>query len=526
MRNWELLAALALLLIATSAGQGTQYFVSVSGSDSAQGSTSSPWRTLQHAADVVSAGDFVTVRPGNYAGFQLETSGTAAAPINFFAEPGVLINTANPVRGQHGINLENASHVIVDGFSVTGMPRAGVRSVGVDGNQFASFVTIRNVHSYNNGYWGILTGFVNDLLIENNVTSGSVNEHGIYVSNSGDRPIIRNNVSFGNQDNGIHMNGDIEQGTGDGIISGALVSGNIIYNNGTGGGSGINMDGVQNSRIENNLLYNNHHSGISLYRIDGGGASTGNVVINNTVHQAADGIWALNIQDGSTGNTARNNILVSDSTSRGAIDISVDSLSGFTSDYNVVISRFTTNGGNSNQTLAQWRTNTTQDAHSLIAAPSALFVNPAAGDYHLLSTAVAINAGSSLLAPTRDLDGKLRPIGGAFDVGAYEFGVAAVAIPGDYNSNGTVDASDYALWHNTFGQTVPAGSGADGNNSGTIDSNDYTVWKSHFGQTAAAAVGEALAAVPEPGTSYLVLIVAAVLAVALINSRRDAEARS
>ena len=39
----------------------------------------------------------------------------------------------------------------------------------------------------------------------------------------------------------------------DGIISGALVENNVIYNNGLGGGSGINCDGVQNSVIRNNL---------------------------------------------------------------------------------------------------------------------------------------------------------------------------------------------------------------------------------------------------------------------------------
>ena len=120
------------------------------------------------------------------------------APIEFFAEPGVLVNQPNPVRTDHGINLENASYVIVDGFAVTGMNRAGVRSVGVNGNTFASHVTIRNVYSYDNGYWGILTGFVNDLVIENNETSGSQVEHGIYVSNSGDRPMIRNNISWNN----------------------------------------------------------------------------------------------------------------------------------------------------------------------------------------------------------------------------------------------------------------------------------------------------------------------------------------
>ena len=292
-----------------------EYFVATTGNNSAGGTSAAPWRTLQFAADQVGPGDRVTVRPGNYAGFHLETSGTAAAPIEFVAQPGVLVNQPNPIRTDHGINLENASYVIIDGFAVTGMNRAGVRSVGVDGDTFASHVTIRNVHSYNNGYWGILTGFVNDLLIENNETSGSVNEHGIYVSNSGDRPTIRNNISWGNDRNGIHVNGDAELG-GDGIISNALITGNIIYGNGVDGGSGINMDGVQNSRIENNLIYDQHSSGISLYRIDGGGGSTGNQVVNNTIHVASDGRWALNIQDGSTGNTALNNILVSSSTSR------------------------------------------------------------------------------------------------------------------------------------------------------------------------------------------------------------------
>ena len=114
---------------------------------------------------------------------------------------------------------------------------------------------------------------------------------------------------------------------GDGIISGALVEGNVIYDNGLGGGSGINADGVQNSIIRNNLIYDTHASGISLYRIDGGGGSSGNLVVNNTVLVAADGRWALNIQSGSTGNTVRNNILYT-ATPSAALDISGDSLPG------------------------------------------------------------------------------------------------------------------------------------------------------------------------------------------------------
>ena len=102
---------------------------------------------------------------------------------------------------------------------------------------------------------------------------------------------------------------------------------------------------MQNSTIRNNLIYDTHASGISLYRIDGGGGSSGNLVVNNTVIVAADGRWALNIQSGSTGNTVRNNILYNHHSFRGSIDISADSLAGFTSDYNVLMNRMTTNGG-------------------------------------------------------------------------------------------------------------------------------------------------------------------------------------
>lgn len=488
------LASIALQANSYSA----QYVVSPSGNDLAAGTAAAPWKTLQHAAEEVGPGDFVTVKPGNYAGFHLETSGAEGSPITFFGEPGVLVNQPNPIRTDHGINLENASWVVVDGFAVTGMIQAGIRSVGFDGDKFASHVTIRNSHAYNNGKWGILTGFVNDLLIETNETSRSVIEHGIYVSNSGDRPIIRNNRSWGNNANGIHINGDIDVG-GDGIISNALVSGNIIYDNGENGGSGINMDGVQDSRIENNLLYNNHHSGISLYQINGGEPSTGNVVVNNTVYMASDGLWALNIQNGSTGNTVRNNILVSQSSSRGAIDISSSSLAGFTSDYNAVISRFTTNGGSSNQTLSQWQSSTNQDSHSAVATAAQLFVNPVAGtgaDYHLLASATAaINKGTNQFAPLVDLEGLARPVGALFDIGAYEWRHTAFA--GDYNSDGVVNAIDYVVWRNTSGATVPPYSGADGDGDGVIDEDDYSLWKASFGKTAAGAA--LAAAVPEPG---------------------------
>ncbi len=495
MDGWRCLKVLLMTAVAhavaIASASATDYFVDLAGNNAAAGTALAPWRTLQFAANQVGPGDRVTVRPGSYAGFQLEASGTLAAPIEFFAQPGVSITQPVPVRGD-GINLEGASHIIINGFNVAGMPHAGVRSVGFS-DDFASNVTIRNVTATNNGVWGIFTGHVDDVLIENNRTSGSVDEHGIYVSNSGDRPIIRNNIIWGNFGSGIHMNGDLSQG-GDGIISGALVESNIIYDNGLNG-SGINMDCVQDSRIENNLIYNNHSSGISLYRIDGAEGSTGNVVVNNTIQQASNGKWALNIQDGSTDNTALNNILISNHSFRGAIDISADSRSGFTSDYNAVISRFTIDGGDNVLTLDQWRAllgNENNDDHSFVATAAQLFQNAAAGDYHLLESSPTTNTGTAMLAPRVDLDGKPRPIGAKIDVGAYEFGLAPLA--GDYNQNGTVDAADYTLWRNGLGSIY------------SID--DYAIWKTNFGQSsgsgsAAQAAGSTSTVVPEPATALL-----------------------
>jgi T5SS/PEP-CTERM-associated repeat protein len=102
--------------------------------------------------------------------------------------------------------------------------------------------------------------------------------------------------------------------------------------------------------------------------------------------------------------------------------------------------------------------------------------------------------------------------GSAFDATQVTLsGFQAVALPGDYNHNGVVDAADYTVWRDTLGHTG-SGLAADGNINGMIDAGDYSVWKSHFGTHAGSgAGGSTSAAVPEPATIALAMIAAALL---------------
>ena len=166
-RIFAVVAALWGASVTTAAAAPLRtFYVDPAGNDSAAGSLPSPWRTLQKAAGTVQAGDLVIVHAGHYAGLYLTTSGTAANPITFRADPGVVVDMPNPTTPD-GINLEGASFIVIENFTVSGLPRAGIRSV-TNHN-----VTIRGNTGDMNGRWGILTGFSDDLLIENNTMTRS-----------------------------------------------------------------------------------------------------------------------------------------------------------------------------------------------------------------------------------------------------------------------------------------------------------------------------------------------------------------
>ena len=65
---------------------------------------------------------------------------------------------------------------------------------------------------------------------------------------------------------------------------------------------------------------------------------------------------------------------------------------------------------------------TATQSGNLLTATSSLFVNPASGDLHLLSSATAaIDKAATLSVVTNDFDGNSRPQGAGYDIGADEY---------------------------------------------------------------------------------------------------------
>jgi hypothetical protein len=101
--------------------------------------------------------------------------------------------------------------------------------------------------------------------------------------------------------------------------------------------------------------------------------------------------------------------------------------------------------------------------------------------------------------------------------GIIELVAAAAGIPGDYNSDGIVDAADYVVWRKNVGG--PAGSLPNDTDGGIIGSPQYATWRVNFGRSTSAALSAThMSPVPEPASDALTAV-AIVTLLAIVRRR-------
>ncbi len=372
-------SASANVLIASSTSSGgvppaancTKY-VATTGSDSTgNGSSSSPWQTIQHAADNASAGDVVCVADGTYSSCStgssiayVSHSGSSGNPITFESQNKWGAKLTGTGSCQYGFQLYG-SYINVKDFDISGF--------AVDAG----------------GQGIILAGGSNHTITGNNIHN-----------------IANYNSTSGYGMNGIYVYQNSSYDT---------VDGNVFHDIGRTGSftywadHGIYSDGASNQTYENNVFYNITHGwGVQI----GSHAQSNMLVINNTFDIAnPNATGDIVMESVCTNCRIANNIFYNPST---ACISNYSSLSGgsYTIDDNdCTLGTLVSPSG----------TFYTTSNNHLSLSTSGLMLSPSSHDYHLVGGSPAIDVGSSTNAPNHDYDGVARPQGGGYDIGAYEY---------------------------------------------------------------------------------------------------------
>jgi hypothetical protein len=422
LRPW---LTIPLLLLVPALAAAKTFYVTPTGDDHLSGNEAEPLLTLQRAADLVQPGDTVFVRTGSYAPFTVRASGAANAPIRFVADAGTQINANG--EGVDAITLDGVAWLELEGFGATSTGGAGLRLHN------CSAVTIRRNQFIDNQLWGMIADHCDELLVIDNQIRNSARTHGLYLANSGDRCIVRNNVITHNASAGIAIGGD-NKSDQDGIVTGTLIEDNVVISNGVDRSASIVLDGAVATVLRNNVIAKGGGAGVTLQHKYGGAASTGTLLEHNTIVLALSTTVALDLRDAAVDTTVRNNILVAGiwpigtrtadelvPEAKGAIAVALDSLAGLQSDYNVVTPRFLIGDEPTPLTLAQWQQRTKQEKHSVDPLIYRLFRDAANDNFALVDGSAAVDRGADGKGLGRDVAGHARPVGLHVDIGAYEY---------------------------------------------------------------------------------------------------------
>jgi hypothetical protein len=239
---------------------GATYYVATNGADANSGTTTNaPWRTIQHAADMLAPGDTALVRGGIYnEAVTFHVSGSAAGGyVTFQSYPGetaIVDGTGLPIpQLDYAAGLfefTNASYVVVQGFEIrnyqtnsTSYVPAGIDITGAPHD--LTFISNR-VHN-----------------IANLNTSSGANAYGIAVH--GTLPQAISNLVFRSNEIYSNTTGQSETFSLDGNCDGFDISGNLVHDNNNIGIGFIGYEGVcsdpnqdytRNGTCRSNLVWN------------------------------------------------------------------------------------------------------------------------------------------------------------------------------------------------------------------------------------------------------------------------------
>lgn len=411
-------------------GMSFAYYVAPDGSDSGDGSMTSPLRSITFALGFAGPGDSVILLPGTYQEeVTVSGSGSFGAEIFLLGEPGrVFLKGAGG-----GVGLEVADgvgHVHVVGITIENFATGVLLAAG------SHDVTLTQVEAINNAGIGFKIDGGVDVLIENSRAADNCG-HGIEVSAGsgniaiGDTASSRNGVSCGSASDGFHVSSFASEVTisrsraianaGDGFdLRGAnmLLSRAQAWDNADRG-----VKAERNAEVETALLVRNK-VGIELTGAFAGGSL---LVRSSTIF--TEGSYGLLVGAGRQPVSATIvNSLIAGSAKSLEYQVTAD----LTEHHNLYYrspagsSHIVVKDGGS--TLAQfdakaindgsWSAYSGQGQGSMAADPS--FAATDFGDFSLRRASPAVDAGDDAAAPSVDLIGNARPMGLAVDIGAIE----------------------------------------------------------------------------------------------------------
>ncbi|HEX3268492.1 MAG TPA: right-handed parallel beta-helix repeat-containing protein [Gaiellaceae bacterium] len=312
MKNTVSIAALCAIATAAVLGFGAarseatvscDRYAATTGSDTAAGTSSAPFRTAQKLADSLSAGQTGCLNPGVYnENLRLNHGGAPGSPIRLTSAPGgraTLVGRLYVPDSSNdavfadlnlvGTNADNLSSPMVAGDRIT-----------FTGNDVTDNHTSICFGLGSDSGWGTAV----DVVIDNNRIHdcgrlpATNHDHGIYVESTRNA-VITNNYIYDNADRGIQLYPDAQ---------GTKIANNVI----DGNGEGVLFSGDSGLASSNNVVTRNIVSNaVVRYNVeswwpDGNPVGTGNTATENCVWNGAQGNVAAQVGFTASGNKAVN----------------------------------------------------------------------------------------------------------------------------------------------------------------------------------------------------------------------------